>query len=74
MTSIFDDAITVSWMTGSYNDTWAVIKQKKGRIYEEWSEQISLDCVLNPLKLTPSSRLHPVDIDKLKKLYQTFRE
>jgi len=46
VTSISDDELTVSWMNGSYSDTWTVIKQKRGRIYEDWSEKVSLNCVL----------------------------
>lgn len=64
----------LEWMTGSYSKPWRVYKEKKGKEYVAWSEEIPKAAVLCSVSLSESNRLPENLVEKLKTLYKAKRK
>lgn len=68
--SIDNNAITISWYDGAFNDIWSMVKLKKG---EEWSEKIDKKSILlYDIEFTRGQRLKKDAHQALKKYYDEF--
>ena len=51
--------VVVAWMTGDYEESWSIMKQRNGK---DWTEKIAHKCILCIIKLTEENRLSDADI------------
>lgn len=66
--------LTVEWLVGSYSEPWTIWKEKKGREYVTWKEEIPKQAVLFPVTLSKAHRLSNSLILKLKAVYEQKRK
>jgi len=63
---VTDKKAVLAWMTGDYDDSWSIMKQKNGK---EWTERVAFQYILQIVKLNEENRLSDSDVNLLKDQY-----